>query len=187
MANLTSKLLVSVPRPHDRDEADIFTRAVVLVLHHDEDGAQGVVLTCPLESGVDVVLPGWQELASPPDRLFQGGPVGLDMAIALANVPGHGEALGARKLFGSLALIDLDAPQPLLAAELAGLRIFAGSAGWSAGQLDAEIEADVWAVLDAEIGDIFDPDPDSLWERVLRRQPPPLRYLASFPDDPRMN
>lgn len=183
----TSRLLVAVPHPHDRDEADIFARSVVYVLHHGDDGAQGVVLTCPLEVGVDDVLPGWQPIASEPGRLFQGGPVGMDMAIALANVPGRDETLGAKKMYGSLALVDLDAPTALLEAEIAGLRVFAGSAGWDSGQLEGEIADGLWVVVDAEIGDVFDSDPATLWQRVLRRQPAPLRYLASFPDDPSLN
>lgn len=187
MSSLTSRLLVAVPHPHDTDDDDLFTRSVVFVLHHGDDGAQGLVLTRPLEAGIDDVLPGWQQLASSPDRLFQGGPVGLDMAIALANVPGHDETLGAKRLYGSLSLVDLDAPTALLEAEIAGLRVFAGSAGWHGGQLDGEIADGLWVVVDAEIGDVFDPDPATLWQRVLKRQPAPLRYLASFPDDPSLN
>ena len=187
VSSLTSRLLVATPRPHDTEESDLFARSVVLVLHHDTDGAQGLILNRPLEAGVDQVLPGWQDLASDPDCLFQGGPVSLDMAIALANVPGHEETLGTRRLFGSLSLVDLDAPTALLAPELAGLRVFAGSCGWSPGQLDAELTDKVWVVAEAEIGDVFDADPDTLWTRVLRRQPAPLRYLASFPRDPALN
>lgn len=184
---LTGRLLVATPRPHDAERPDIFTRSVVFVLHHGDDGAQGLVLTCPLEAGVDDVLPGWQALATNPNRLFQGGPVGLDTAVCLANVPGHDDVLGVKRLFGALSLVDLDAPQALVAAEIASLRVFAGSAGWSAGQLDEEIEAGVWMPVEPEIGDVFDADPTTLWQRILARQPAPLCYVASYPDDPSLN
>lgn len=187
VSSLTGRLLVAVPHPHDSDDDDIFARSVVFVLQHGADGAQGLVLTCPLEAGVDDVLPGWQSLVSTPDRLFQGGPVGLDLAIALANVPGHAEVLGATRLFGSLSLVDLDAPQALLVRELAGMRVFAGSSAWDAGQLDSEIAQGVWLIVEAEIGDCFDANPDTLWERVLHRQPFPVNLLASYPEDPTLN
>lgn len=187
VSSLTGKLLVAVPRPHDREDADIFARSVVFVLHHGDEGAQGLVLTCPLEAGVDSVLPGWQSVVSAPDRLFQGGPVDLDRAICLANVPGHDETLGAKRLFGSLSVVDLDAPPELLAGDSSGIRIFAGSAGWSPGQLDAELAAHTWVAVEHEVNDVFDPDPATLWQRVLTRQPWPLRLLVSFPADPTLN
>lgn len=187
MSSLTGRLIVAVPRPHDRDEDDLFARSVVFVLHHGDDGAQGLVLTAPLDAGVDAVLPGWQQVVSTPDRLFHGGPVGLDRAIALANVPGHDEVLGTTRLFGSLALVDLDAPPALVAGDTAGMRIFAGSAGWDVGQLDEELDNGWWLVVEHEIGDLFDADPASLWQRVVARQPFPTNLLASFPTDPELN
>lgn len=187
VSSLTSRLLVAVPRPRDTDEGDLFSRSVVLVLHHGDDGAQGLVLTAPLEAGVDVVLPGWQRMVSRPDRIFQGGPVGLDRAIALANVPGRDDVLGTTRLFGALSLVDLDAPPVLIGAHLAGMRVFAGSAGWDAGQLDAEVADEWWLVVRPEIGDVFDDDPSSLWRRVLARQSFPTNLLAGFPRDPSLN
>lgn len=187
MSSLTGRTLVAVPRAFDRHEGDIFSRSVVFVLHHDDDGAQGLVLTAPLDADVDSVLPGWQSSVCVPRTLFQGGPVDLDRAIALANVPGREEILGTKRLFGSLCLVDLDAPPSLIAAEAAGIRIFAGSAGWEGGQLDEELDDGWWVRIEPEITDVFDPEPESLWQRVLLRQPGALRLLASFPDDPSLN
>lgn len=187
VTSLTGRLLVAVPRAHDRDEGDIFTRSVVFVLHHGDDGAQGVVLTEPLEAGVDSVLPGWQSACSAPDRLFQGGPVGLDTAVALAGVPGRGDVVGATRLFGSLAVVDLAAPPEIVAPQLSGLRVFAGNCGWEPGQLDVELADGWWVRAEPEIADLFDADPETLWARVLARQPMPTCLLASFPDDPTLN
>ena len=111
----------------------------------------------------------------------------LDSAIALAGAPGRSDVLGVQRLFGSIAVVDLDAPPEIVAPHVSGLRVFAGNCGWSPGQLDTEIDDDFWVVVDAEIGDLFDPKPQTLWARVLERQAAPLRYLASFPDDPSLN
>ena len=105
---------------------------MVLVLHHDDDGAQGLVLNRPIDADVDAVLPGWEEHATRPAKVFQGGPVQLDSALGLVAVPGDSpEPTGVRRLFGAVALVDLDTPPTLVVPEVAGLRIFAGYAGWS--------------------------------------------------------
>lgn len=118
---LTGKLLVATPQIED----GIFHRSVVLILDHTDDGAQGVVLNRPLEADVDSVLPGWQELATRPDTVFHGGPVQTDSALGLVSVPGEDDSpLGIRKLFGGLGVVNLDAPPPLIAPEVSGLRIF---------------------------------------------------------------
>ena len=67
------------------------------------------------------------------------------------------------------------------------MRIFAGHAGWSPGQLEEEIEEGAWYVVDGEPADAFAAAPRGLWVAVLRRQHGPLAWVASFPDDPSMN
>jgi putative transcriptional regulator len=42
-----------------------------------------------------------------------------------------------------------------------------GYAGWSAGQLEAELQANGWLHAPADIGLLFDPRLDDKWERVL--------------------
>ena len=181
---LSGRLLVATPRVGD----DVFRRAVVLMLHHDEDGAQGVILNRPLDADVDAVLPGWGNVVTSPQTLFQGGPVGLDSAVGVVTVPGDDTStLGVRRLFGRVGLVDLDAPPPVVAGDLAGLRIFAGYAGWSGGQLEGEIRRGDWIVVDSEPRDPFTADPELLWEQVLRRQGGMLQLVASYPDDPSMN
>lgn len=166
----------------------MFHRSVILMLHHDDGGAQGVVLNKPLSAQVDSVLPGWQRVVTAPPVLFQGGPVSTTSALGLVTVPGdEPEPLGVKRLFGSIGLVDLDVPTPVVAAELAGLRIFAGYSGWESGQLENEVRRGDWYVVDAEVRDAFTAEPDALWREVLRRQRDSLAYVANFPDDPSMN
>ncbi len=181
----TGKLLVATPRTG----GEVFRRSVVLVLHHDEEGAQGIVLNRPMAAPVSAVLPYWQEYVTDPSNVFQGGPVGLDSALGLVTVPGDKaeEPMGVRLLFGGIGLVDLDIPPIVVMPEVAVLRIFAGYAGWSPGQLDAEIREGGWYVVDAEARDAFSPEPELLWETVLRRQRGNLALVASFPEDPTMN
>lgn len=182
----TGRLLVATPLLTDPN----FARAVVLLLDHDAQGALGVVLNHPTPIEVVNVLDGWADLAGQPPVVFQGGPVGLDSALAVAVVPGEPgqtEPLGWRRVHGAIGLVDLEAPPAVLAGELGGLRVFAGYSGWSPGQLETEVAEGAWYVVDCEPGDIFCPEPERLWRNVLRRQRGPLAVLATYPDDPTLN
>ena len=192
-ATLTGRLLVATPALGDSN----FERSVVLVLDHDEDGALGVVINRPTPLDVSEVLPVWQPLATEPGVLFQGGPVALDSALGLALVPGDGEEepLGWRRVVGRVGLVDLDAPPEVLAAEVSRLRIFAGYAGWGAGQLEDELAEGAWYVVDARFGslaaddpgDPFTREPEDLWRAVLRRQGGDLAMVSTYIDDPSLN
>lgn len=183
------RLLVATPKLADPN----FHRSVVLLVEHeDEEGTLGVVLNRPTEVPVGQILASWSELVTGPSVVFQGGPVALDSALALARVPGTGEPLGWRSLGGSPAvarvgLVDLDAPPELFDGEIERLRVFAGYAGWGAGQLRSEIEDGAWYLVSAESGDAFIEDPERLWPEVLRRQGGDLAFVATFPDDPSLN
>jgi putative transcriptional regulator len=186
---VVGRLLVATPLLDDPN----FRRGVVLVVEHDPgEGTLGVVLNRPTEVPVDRVLPPWATLVTGPSVMFQGGPVALDSALALARVPGSDDPLGWRALNGlpavsRLGLVDLDAPPEVLAAEVTELRVFAGYAGWGAGQLRSEIEEGAWFVLPGEPHDVFIDDPEQLWRKVLRRQGGELAIVATFPDDPSLN
>ena len=184
MDRLTGRLLVATPLL----EEPTFRRAVVLLLDHGDDGALGIVVNRPLGVDVSTVLPAWQPHVTGPGRLFQGGPVALDSALGVVAVPGDDEEpVGVRRIIGSLGLIDLDTPPEVVAGGVAGLRIFAGYAGWSPGQLEGEIREGSWYVVDAESRDAFTDRPETLWREVLRRQRGDLAFVSTYPDDPGRN
>src|SRR3954453_14769691 len=184
MSGFTGRLLVATPTLTDPN----FRGTVVLMLDHTEDGALGIVVNRPLEVDVSAVLPAWQPYTTAPGRLLQGGPVQLDSALGLVAVPGDGEEpVGVKRIVGSLGLIDLDTPPEIVVGGVAGLRIFAGYAGWSAGQLEEEIDVGGWYVVDAEPrGEVRD-DPPGLWAAVLRRQRGDLALVSTYPEDPSLN
>jgi putative transcriptional regulator len=180
---MNGRLLVATPALGDPN----FTRAVIFVLDHDEEGTLGVVINRPTPVPVTEVLPPWSEYAAAPHVVFQGGPVALDSALGLARVPDGAEPLGWRRVAGPIGLVDLDAPPEALGAQLSALRIFAGYAGWGPGQLQGELEQGAWFVVAAEAEDAFSDEPERLWRTVLRRQSGDLAFVATYPDDPSMN
>lgn len=180
--SLAGSLLVATPGLGDPN----FRRTVVLVLRHDDEGALGVVLNRPVPVPTAEALPAWGDVATPPATLFHGGPVGLDGALGVVTVAGATDSRVDR-LVGAFGLVDLDADPADGLPGVTGLRVFVGYAGWSAAQLDAEVAAGDWYVLDAHAGDVTTSEPGLLWRRVLRRQGGALAIVSTFPEDPSLN
>ena len=182
---LAGKLLVANPRLVDPN----FDRSVVLVLAHAEDGAIGVILNRPSETDLLDPLPRWSSLADHPARVFVGGPVSHDSVICLARItaPAQLEARvgpeGWHHVDGELSTLDLDLDPDLLGDTIGSLRVFAGYAGWSGGQLEGELVAGGWWAVDAQPEDAFSASPDDLWHDVLRRQDGELAMVATYPPD----
>jgi len=165
-----------------------FVETVVLMLDVNDDGALGVVLNRPTALAVSEVLGGWADVVAEPEVLFQGGPVETDGALAVAMLGSTVEDnVGFRGVAGQLGLLDLDTPVELVTGSLDGLRIFAGYAGWGAGQLQAEIEEGHWYVVPGRAEDVFRSDATDLWRDVLRRQPGDLAMHSTRPVDPELN
>jgi len=187
MEPTAGSLLIAAPTLVDPN----FARTIVLLLDIGESGALGVVLNRPTELDVGDVLEPWADLVTGPGVLFQGGPVETDAALAVASVAAgvsaDDEPVGWRRVAGSTGLVDLDAPVEIVASAIGSVRIFAGYAGWGAGQLEAEIDEGSWYVVPAEPQDPFLEDPERLWVSVLRRQGGDLAMMATMPVEPGLN
>jgi len=175
------RLLVATPPLEDAN----FDRTVVFMLEHHDEGAIGVVINRPSIEALDEPLDRWIDLQSAPSSVFLGGPVEEEALIALARTsqPLDDEGEYLNPIVGTIASADLTADPALVAGEVQGVRVFRGYAGWGPGQLEGEIDAGAWLVLDSEPGDVFSDEPDELWRTVLRRQPGRLAWLADAPDD----
>ena len=162
-----------------------FARTVVLICQHDEDGALGLVLNRPGELVVGEVAPELAPLVGEDATIDSGGPVQPDALLVLGEfedpayaglpVVGRVGLMGERREIDELADVTIRA------------RAFAGYAGWGPGQLDAELARDDWFVAPAGADDIFDPDADELWSRVLDRKGGHFRVVARMPIDPSVN
>lgn len=177
------RLLVATPELEDPN----FFRTVVLVLEHNREGALGVVLNRPSPGTLAEPLPMWSDLAPEPAVVFVGGPVQPESAIGLARRVDTGETDGFAPLFGDLGTVDLERAPVDVRPPVDRVRVFAGYAGWGPEQLDGEVDAAGWFVVDAHPDDPWSRDPPSLWRKVLRRQRGRLRMFAEFPVDPSAN
>jgi len=185
MADLRAgHLLVATPMLLDPN----FAETVVLLLDADENGALGVVLNRPSTVAVADVLETWADVVAEPEVLFQGGPVSTEGALAVGRLRSLDDApVGFREVTDDLGVIDLDTPVELVDGSLDGMRIYAGYAGWGAGQLESEIEEGSWYVVPGQATDVFREDPAELWRDVLRRQPGELAWHSTRPFDPELN
>jgi putative transcriptional regulator len=180
-------LLVAMPALTD----PTFTGAVVYVLDHSDTGTIGVVLGRPSEVHIGDVLPGWSELAVEPAVFHVGGPCETDTALCLAARRGTDplpDDSGLRQVAGQVHLVDLDSDPDVLDGEIEGLRVFAGYAGWSRGQLAGELAEGAWACVAGHPADVLAAeDGPQLWRSVLRRQSGRLAVLSTAPADPSAN
>lgn len=179
---LAGKLLVASPTLTDPN----FARAVVLMIAHDTEGAFGVILNRPIEAPLAEHVPSWAPFATPPAVIFQGGPVQVSSALGLASADVRSHTPGWTQVIEGVGLFDLESA-PGTTEPPSQLRVFGGYAGWGAGQLDGEIEAGAWFIVDAEPDDAFTREPGTLWRRVLRRQDGQLAMFAYFPESPGQN
>ncbi len=177
MAEITlrGRLLVAAPSLRDPN----FVRSVILIAEHGDGGAMGLVLNRPSETSVGEAVPELTSLSAGDEPVFVGGPVAMGSVLALAEVDDPDDA--SELVLGAVGFVQ----DPDVAARRG--RIFVGYAGWSAGQIEAELEEETWIVVPAEADDVFSDEPDALWSEVLRRQGGPLALLATMPPDPSLN
>ena len=179
MESLQGKLLVSSPSLIDPN----FRKTVVLVAHHDDEGAMGLVLSRPSDVAAAEAVPLLEGLPGAEGPIFVGGPVQPEAFMVLAEFEDVEEA--AAPIMDGLGFMPSDTEPDDLSIKR--LRLFAGYSGWSAGQLEAELEEPAWIVVDAETDDAFADDPDELWRTVLHRKGGPFTLMENMPFDPEMN
>jgi putative transcriptional regulator len=176
--SLQGQLLVSSPALVDPN----FRRTVVLVGHHDEEGALGVVLSRPSSIRAADAVPELAEIAGD-EVVYNGGPVEPSSYLVLAEFEDVDDA--AAIVTGTVGFVAIGtAPEELAVRRL---RVFVGYSGWGPGQLEDELGESSWIVVPAEPDDAFVPDPDELWRDVLARKGSDYALIATMPFNPRLN
>ena len=162
-----------------------FHHAVVLICRHDLEGAFGLVLNRPSEQTVAESLTATLPETAQELPLFLGGPVQPQALSCLIHEPAVGALTTTHVLPGLRLAHQLD---ELLEFEgkfvpFKQIKFFAGYAGWSAGQLDKEMQDAAWLTHPASIELVFHSQPAELWRLILRGKGPQYRLLAEAPDD----
>lgn len=179
MDSLQGKLIVSSPALIDPN----FRKTVVLIAHHDEEGALGLVLSRPSDVPAVEAVPVLDGIPGADDPVFVGGPVQPDAFMVLAEFDDVEQA--AAPIMDGVGFMPADAEPAELAIKR--LRLFAGYSGWGSGQLEDELAGDSWIVVDAAAEDAFADDPDELWRTVLQRKGGAFSLMENMPYDPGLN
>jgi putative transcriptional regulator len=145
-----------------------FANTVVLLVDHSRDGAAGLVLNRPSRVPLSRLRPGAEPFASIASPAFIGGPVSPETVLALSRAACD----GCREVDRDVHLVNAPAAlQALIAggADEHRLRVYVGYAGWGRGQLESEVRRGGWRVVAGTAPVVFDPDPSSLWRRMIER------------------
>ena len=165
---LDGRLLVAGRRMADPN----FTRCVVFMVAHTEEGAIGLVINRIYGSITLRHLFGELGIQSGLDRkvdLHYGGPVqfGVGFVLHSADFTGHGTQLFRN---GISLSTDPDVVRAVAAGHGPKQAIFiAGYSGWAAGQLEREISRGDWLIAPADPDLIFSEHPETVWEKALQR------------------
>ncbi len=180
MDRLAGQLLIAGPELWDPN----FRRSVVLIGHHDDEGAVGVILNSVTDVPVAEAAPPLAALVPEDEPVFVGGPVQPQGAVVLADLerPERVEIVALGTIGFLPEHTDPDELGPIRRA-----RVFAGHAGWGPGQLEAELEQGSWLIEPALPDDVFHPEPQRLWDDVLRRKGRGFEVLRLMPEDPSTN
>lgn len=164
-----------------------FAQSVVLMIHHNDEGAMGVVINRPSGKSVSEV---WDIIGSEPcdrdDLIYIGGPVPGPL-LALHKIE---EFSQHDVLPGLYVATDKDSLDVLVRRKNDVLRLYSGHAGWSSGQLEGEMEAGGWLWTKATVDDVF-ADHETIWKTVTQRigleiMAPELNF-EHVPPDPSLN
>lgn len=166
------KLLVA-----DKDLRDPnFYHTVVLLVDYNENGAMGIIINRISDSNPSSLLPNIQELASYNGQVYVGGPVAAYGVLVLLKA--RDTPVGAENVFGDVHISgDSKLLRQLSASGLGEreLRLFAGYAGWTASQLENEIQRGDWHLVPATEELVFSERPQDIWKQLA----PPSRVLIA--------
>src|SRR5436190_3985031 len=167
-------------------QGSFFQRTVLLVCQHDSEGAFGLVLnrTTGNNVGEMIVADLPESLKSFP--LFLGGPVqpsALSFLYSDSFIP-DANVIPNLSLGHSLdSLCDIGesfSPERKI-------KMFAGYAGWSPGQLEEEMKRNAWLSHPASLDLVFETNPGQLWQSILQKKGWKYKLLSQMPEDISLN
>src|ERR1700722_4590573 len=160
------KLLVSRRDAPDSD----FAETVILVVRYTQGGTVGLMLNRRTEVPVSRALDGLKGASGRSEPVHAGGPVELPNVLALLRTNAMPE--GAEHVTGKVYMVSTGALLEKTLAKRpdeADFRVYLGYCGWSPGQLENEIGQGFWRVLNGSADIVFDPEPETLWSRMIER------------------
>ncbi|KQR92003.1 transcriptional regulator [Chryseobacterium sp. Leaf180] len=157
------KILISTPDIM----GDIFSRAVVLIIEHNDEGAFGLILNKKSEALSENV----SEFLEYDTEIYEGGPVEKERYFFIVKNHEDISPKATRINDEFFFTEDMQAVISALTQEkihLDEIKAFSGYSGWSALQLDKEVDNKLWTVVDVYNLDYTFPNDHTLWKSIMQ-------------------
>lgn len=182
IAPAKGKFLISEPFMED----NFFKRSVVFLCEHNDEGSFGFVLNNILTVGIGELI---DDLQGCDFEVGFGGPVNSTNLYYL-HTAGDKIESSFEVMEGIFTGGDFDQIKTLINTGILQedeIRFFLGYSGWSAGQLQQEIEDESWIVADFNSKEIIKTVDKSLWKTLLDQMGGKFKMISNFPEDPTLN
>ncbi len=159
-----------------------FRRAAVLLCEHHEQGSLGFILNKSIDMGINDLM---SDFPAMDVEVYYGGPVQTDTLHYVHNVGtllDDSVQVGDGIWWGG----DFEKLKFLITSDLikpANIRFFVGYSGWSAGQLNDELESGSWVLTESDANYIFKVKPSELWSVAMHNKGNLFEVLADMPDN----
>ncbi len=175
------KILISTPDI----SGDIFSRSVVLVVEHNENGAFGLILNKKNSQ----MSSKFKDFFDFKIEVYDGGPVENDKVFFI--VKGKKVTKAFTEITPEFYLTE-DIENIISAVlnnelDINDVKIFSGYSGWTALQLDGEIQRKVWTVVDVYNLDYTLPNDQTLWKSIMQNLGGEYLLWANSPEDISLN
>jgi putative transcriptional regulator len=176
------KILISEPFLPD----SFFNRTIVYLADHNREGSIGFILNKKLEIKVCDAITGFDKWK---EYLCMGGPVAPDTLHYLhimGDIIPKSVWVSENIFWGG----DIDFIRKMIRngkISESQIRFFLGYSGWSAGQLERELNENSWVIAKVKPDIILDSKSGNSWKKVLRGLNNRYRMWADFPESPDMN
>ncbi len=159
-----------------------FAESVVLLIRYDQEGALGLIINRRTRASISRVLTNVETAKRGSDPVYLGGPVELDAVFALLRSQKKPDE--TTSLLDQVYLVSSKAPLEKALAASSGpddLRVYVGYSGWDVGQLENEVRLGGWWIFGASAGVVFDPNPDTMWSRLIARTDQQIARVSILP------
>lgn len=168
-SNLTGKILIASPYTM---EGNVFHQSLIYVVHHNADGAVGFIFNrlinnAPVNNLFKQIDP-TIDLSMLNLDIHIGGPVELERGFFLHSADYDKNLLfkaeGAEIAISS----NLEILKDITSGKGPKSNMFIiGYTGWSSGQMELELQSNLWIVLEPDKDLIFSSDNNSKWIKAL--------------------